>query len=109
MKIDDKKCHHGNSVDVDDGAAYCRECDDPLGVPALQDDPEILVKLDSWFTHHAPTGDQVQRYERIRRTAHVLAMVIVQSCPGGADRTAALRKLRESVMTANAAIACGES
>lgn len=57
------------------------------------------------FTYHAPKGDQSQRYEAIRTKARELAEVIVASCPQSADRTAAIRKLREAVMTANASIA----
>ena len=64
-----------------------------------------LKQIEDWFTYHAPTGDQPQRYERIRSAAKVLARVILQSCPPSADRSAALRQLRETVMTANAAIA----
>jgi hypothetical protein len=64
-------------------------------------------KLDAWFTYHAATPEQAQSYEAIRRAARELAEVIVYHTPGSADQTAALRKVREAVMTANAAIACG--
>lgn len=65
-------------------------------------------EIDSWFKYHSPKGDQSDRYATIRAVAHGFALVIVKSCPPCADRTAALRKLREVVMTANAAIACNE-
>jgi hypothetical protein len=64
--------------------------------------------LDSWFTYHSPTGTQNDRYIKIRNKAHELAEVILDNTPSSADQTAAIRKLRECVMTANAAIACGE-
>jgi hypothetical protein len=64
--------------------------------------------LINWFTYHAPRSDQLPRYQRIRDAARTLATVIRDSCPGSADTTAALRKLREAVMTANASIACEE-
>jgi hypothetical protein len=64
--------------------------------------------IETWFTYHAPKGDQAQRYEAIRSAAKQFATVIYGSTPSGADQTAAMRKLRECVMTANAAIACGE-
>jgi len=64
-------------------------------------------EIDNWFTYHAPSPDQIPRYDAIRRTARIMARVIWDQCPPSADRTAAIRKLRECVMTANASIACG--
>lgn len=64
-------------------------------------------QLDNWFTYHPPTEQQVREYAAIRNQAKQLATVIMLACPPSADRTAALRKLREVVMTANASIACG--
>ena len=64
------------------------------------------AQLDEWFTYHAPTPEQAARYQMIRQGARAFATVLVECTPGGPDQTAALRKLRESVMTANAAIAC---
>jgi hypothetical protein len=62
--------------------------------------------LDHLFTYHGPEdGIQVQAYDSIRSTAKYFAEVILRHTPAGADRTAAIRKLRECVMTANAAIA----
>lgn len=57
------------------------------------------------FTYHPPTTEQAAAYAVIRETAKGLARVILAHCPGGPDRTAALRKVREAVMTANASIA----
>jgi hypothetical protein len=62
----------------------------------------------NWFTYHKPHGNQADRYERLRAAGLLMANNVILLCPPGADRTAALRKLRECVMTANAAIACGE-
>lgn len=70
--------------------------------------PEITPEtIDHWFTYHAPSPDQIPRYQAIRDAAKGLAAIILQNTPASADQTAALRKLRESVMTANAAIALG--
>jgi len=55
--------------------------------------------------YHAPHGDQPERYELIRSKARELAIVIIENTPSSADQTAAIRKLRECVMTANASIA----
>lgn len=61
--------------------------------------------LDEIFKYHAPTVEQVGKYHNIRVVARVFAQVIVDNTPECADQTAAIRKLRECVMTANASIA----
>ena len=67
--------------------------------------PQPADVIEQVFTYHAPTGDQPERYKRIREAAMSLARVIDRDCPAGADRTAAIRKVSEAVMTANGAIA----
>lgn len=64
------------------------------------------VDIDNWFTYHSPTANQIPKYEEIRNAAKQLAEVIIENTPSSADQTAAIRKVREAVMTANAAIAC---
>jgi hypothetical protein len=64
--------------------------------------------VENYFTYHAPKQDQIPRYNEIRLKAKELAFVILELTPESADQTAAIRKLRECVMTANAAIACAE-
>lgn len=64
--------------------------------------------IDNWFTYHAPKGDQQQRYVAIRDKAKEFAELIMASTPASADQTAALRKLRETVMAVNLTIACNE-
>lgn len=66
-------------------------------------------ELENLFSYHPPKGDQVERYGAIREAGLLLAQVIVDNTPAGPDQSAAIRKVRESVMTANAAIACGEA
>lgn len=61
--------------------------------------------LDDVFSYHPADEDQQKRYHRIREAAKGLATAIVCCCPPSPDRSAALRKLRESVMTANASVA----
>lgn len=62
--------------------------------------------LDNWFTYHAPKLFQPERYAAIREAGRAMAQVIVNNTKPSADQTAAIRKLREVVMTANQAIAC---
>ncbi len=64
-------------------------------------------QLANWFSYHPPIQDQAQRYEQIRAGGLRVAQLLVQLCPPSADRSAALRKIREVVYTANASIACG--
>ena len=62
--------------------------------------------LENWFTYHAPRADQLPKYEAIRKAGKELATVILKNTPPGPDQTAAIRLIRESVMTANQCIAC---
>lgn len=65
--------------------------------------PEML---ENWFTYHPPSSDELPKFERIRKAALEFAAVIVASTPSSADQTAAIRHIRDAVMTANAALAC---
>lgn len=69
--------------------------------------PITRADLLNWFTYHAPTQDQVGAYGKLRDAAYDFAWTILECTPSSADQTAAIRKVREAVMTANAAIACG--
>ena len=59
------------------------------------------------FTYHRPDSDQAHAMANIREGALNFALVITRFVPNCPDRTAAIRKLRETVMTANAAIVLG--
>lgn len=69
--------------------------------------PQEQEQLDNWFTYHAPGPGDADRYEQLRAAGGQLARVICELCPPSADRTAAIRKVREAIFTANASIACG--
>lgn len=64
-------------------------------------------EIENWFSYHRPSPEDQAKYETIRASAKAFAKTIAECCPASADRTAAMRKLRETVMTANASIACG--
>lgn len=72
-------------------------------VPAV-DESYIIEQL---FTYHPVSPFTAQKYETIREAAKYFAKVLLANTPAGADRTAAIRKLREAVFTANASIALG--
>jgi hypothetical protein len=63
------------------------------------------MDIEHIFSYHAPKEGQPGQYEAIRAAAKDLAKVILTNTLPGADQTAAIRKLRECVMTANASIA----
>ena len=63
-------------------------------------------RLMASFDHHAPSEDQVRRILINRAAFKCCAAAVLSTCSDSADRTAALRQLHESMMTANKAIAC---
>lgn len=65
-------------------------------------------EVERWFSYHPPKDDQSERYQRLRDGAKVYAKLIMECCPESADRTSALRQLREANWAANASIACNE-
>lgn len=65
--------------------------------------------LQNWFSYHAPTPFRLLAYEQIRQTAVAFADLFDEATPDSADKTAAMRKLRETVMAMNLAIACNPS
>jgi len=61
--------------------------------------------LEHIFTYHAPTPEKLEQYQKIRDAAKDFALVILENAPPGADVSTCMRRIREVVMTANAAIA----
>ena len=68
-------------------------------------DPNYVI--DQLFTYHPADPSTGQKFETLREAAKYFAKVIANNVPGGPDRTAAIRKVREAVMTANAGISLG--
>lgn len=66
-------------------------------------------EIENIFTYHPATPEQQAKYKAIRSGAMAFARILLDNTPACADQTAALRKLRESVMTANASIALSAS
>ena len=63
------------------------------------------MDIENIFKFHAPTDVQLVAYDEIQSAAKNLAAVIIAHTPPSADQTAAIRKVREAVMTANASVA----
>ncbi len=62
--------------------------------------------IDNWFQYHSPTALQIAKYSVLRNAAKALAELFDKNVPDCADKTAAMRHLRETVMAMNLAIAC---
>ena len=67
-----------------------------------------MPDLENTYTYHAPKGDQIQRYQKIRDTVRSVAEMIETECPPSRERSLAFTKLEEAVMWANASIARNE-
>jgi hypothetical protein len=67
--------------------------------------PVTKQNVDDVFTYHAPDLEQQAALTHVRQSAKELAKTMLDHVPACADQQAALRLLREAVMTANAAIA----
>src|ERR1700730_929030 len=63
---------------------------------------EVLAEL---FKYHPPNSETLPKYAAINQAAKNFAEVVLQNCPGSADRSAAIRLIRDARMTANAAVA----
>lgn len=67
-----------------------------------------LKRLENNFTHHAPKGDQAERYVAIRSQAKELAQTLLKLCPPSRELSKAMTELEDVVMWANASIARNE-
>lgn len=56
------------------------------------------------FTYHAPSPEQVEKMERLRLKQIELAELALEVVPDCADKSVAMRNLREFRMNCNAAI-----
>lgn len=63
--------------------------------------------IEDMFTYHPPSPDQLPKYQNIRQAAKAFALVLIENTPESADQSATIRLLRQTVMSANQAIALG--
>jgi hypothetical protein len=66
--------------------------------------PEQENLIEHLFSYHTPDEPQQYSLMRVRTCAKIMARTILQECPVSADRSDAIRSLRNCVMTANASI-----
>ena len=64
-----------------------------------------LENLEKIFTYQKATPDQEKAYAAIREAGIAFAKVILEYVPDCADRTVAIRSVRDARMQANAAVA----
>ena len=67
--------------------------------------PTNLQMTNEWFEHYDTNERQSVSIQKIRDGAKRFAQLLCNNTPDDPDQTAALRKIREAVMTANYAIA----
>ena len=72
------------------------------GVAKALTEDDILNDI---FRYHAPTPDQLPKYAAVREAGKHFAKILLMNVPHGPDRSTAIRKIREAVMTANQGIA----
>lgn len=68
--------------------------------------PEDARELARCFDYHQPDPADRPKYEAITAASRAMAAIIFENCPPGPDRDAALMRLREARLVANASIAC---
>jgi hypothetical protein len=66
--------------------------------------PEVEKEIDELFVYQPWSDSQVARGKEVREALAQAVKVIVANVPASADRSVAIRKLREARMDCNAAI-----
>ncbi len=84
--------------------------DETVTTPPVSVTPEmaLMEKAAELTRYHAADTDQIEKMARVRNATAALIEAIVINCPPCADRSAAIRKVREALMTSNAAIVLPE-
>lgn len=67
-----------------------------------------VAQLENRFRHHAPKGDQAERYGNVRHAILQAAVTCVGLTPCSPEQTRAINALDEAMMLFNAAIARNE-
>jgi hypothetical protein len=95
--------------DAREKAAIGRERADRCNGQVAGCDPRPLMTeaqtLAELFRYHPPTPETLPKFSAINQAAKNFAEIVLQNCPSSADRSAAIRLIRDARMTANAAVA----
>lgn len=73
-------------------------------VRATELTPEVEKGVDDAFEYHPWDADKIQKGKAVREALATAVKVIVANVPPSADRTVAIRKIREARMDCNSAI-----
>lgn len=77
-------------------------------IPDENTDYSLKETIEEVFSYHAPKGDQVERYAKIRDKAKEFANLIDELCPFSEEKGYALHYIHLANMLANASIAVNE-
>ncbi len=79
-----------------------------MGMPdptrALEASPDVRQQIADMFNYHPWDAEKVKKGDKIRQILAEAVAVIIDNVPPCPDRSAAIRKLRESRMDCNSAI-----
>lgn len=64
-----------------------------------------IENVDDLSYYHAPSDDQIKRMKEVADSCKAFLLMVFRNCPECADRTTALREIRNARMWANSAIA----
>ena len=78
----------------------------PLYTHATEVSEEVDRDIEDSFNSHTWDGVKADRAAKVRRALVDAVKVIIANVPPSADRSAALRKIREAKMDATSAISC---
>lgn len=73
-----------------------------------QPNPAMVKRLEDDCRYHPVHGDQAERYAANRADVEALGKALLERCPESRELTIAIRRLKEALMYANAAIAINE-
>lgn len=62
-------------------------------------------ELEKRFTYHAPSKEQLEKYQKIRDAALAFAELILELTPDSREQSLAITHLEDACYSANAAIA----
>lgn len=65
---------------------------------------QIEKEIEDAFEYHTWTPEMIEKGRLVRASLQKAVLVILQNVPPSADRTVAIRKIREARMDANSAI-----
>lgn len=66
--------------------------------------PDVMQVVEDMFTYHPWDAEKAAKGEQVRKVLIYAMQVILEQVPPSADRSSAIRKIREARMDCNSAI-----